>query len=125
MTRSTASVRYKRRIDAIRSSIDAIWGNTDQGIRCLEECARADSDLDDIGDQRGLMELIVPVVGSKNAGKSTFCRLLITDPEAEQELRVGYCRDNASTTLTWLGTSEPARMDPQVEVWKSLCYVPL
>lgn len=120
MTRPTVSAQYQNRIDAIRGSIEAIWGNTDQGIRYLDACARAYRDLDDIGDQRGLMELIVPVVGSKNAGKSTFCRLLITDPEAEQELRVGYCRDNASTTLTWLGTTEPARMDPQVEVWKSL-----
>lgn len=112
--------QYHGRIETLKGAIETVWGDTDEGIRYLAACARASADLNDIEDQRGVLEAVVPVVGTKNAGKTTFCQLLLNDSHIAGQLRAGYLRADATTSLTWLGATKPARMDPQVETWVPL-----
>ena len=120
MAKTNAVSHFEQKIRDLRGAIARIWGHATEGIVFLDACSRASADLDDIHGQRGLSLPVVPVLGNKNAGKTTFCKALLTAPAAQEKLRTGLNRGAATTQVTWIGPIRPERLDEESEAWISV-----
>jgi hypothetical protein len=117
IAKTNAVSHFEQKIRDLRGAIVRIWGHASEGIAFLDACARASEDLDDIHGQRGLSFPVVPVLGNKNAGKTTFCKALLTAPVARDKLPTGLHRGAATTRVTWIGPIRPERLDEEAEAW--------
>ena len=117
MARTNAVSHFEQKIRDLQGAIERIWGHAGEGVAFLDACARASEDLEDIHGQRGLSVPVVPVIGNKNAGKTTFCKALLTASAAHDQLPTGLDRGAATTRVTWIGPIRPERLDEEAEAW--------
>ena len=65
----------------------------------------------ELDSNRGMKELTIGFVGPKNHGKSFLLRLLLSNPEQQQQIRVGVGRSGRTDRLVWVGRQRPEPFD--------------
>lgn len=108
---------YRTKANRIQTAVSQIYGDSETGRILAENCGTFLADLDDIENRRGVDEEFVAVIGHKNAGKSTLCRLFIKDEEKRDRIRAGVGEKEIHATLriTWIGPFLPLRLEKDVE----------
>lgn len=108
---------YRAQVRRIQAASARIYGDSETGRALAWMCGTVLGDLDDIEDHRGVEEAFVAVIGHKNAGKSTLCRLFVEDDEKRGRIRagVGEKGKHATTRITWIGPGVPLHLERGVE----------
>lgn len=106
---------FMTRLRAIEEAARQIYGNSETSASIERQCAVARADIAAILDRRGVTHPVIAVIGSKNAGKTTLCRMLVRKPEQRQRLAAGFGPDNATRKTVWIGPEAPADLDKRWE----------
>lgn len=103
------------RVERIADAVHKVFGDSAKWRIVSDLCRVARQDLEDIANQRGVSGVVVSVIGHKNAGKSTLCRLLVNDEGPRGRIKIGDNSENATLRITWIGPGFPNQLDPGVE----------
>lgn len=103
----------EERAQRLAAALELLFGSRGAGV--LRLCREGCEDLRDIRDHRGIDSTILSVLGHKNAGKSTFCRLLVGEPAVRERIGAGIGPAAATRRVLWIGPEPPARLDPAAE----------
>jgi hypothetical protein len=106
---------FIQRIDTLDKVIQQIYGTSSTALRLQEQCRAAQSDILDMAGNRGLAEKVIAVIGHKNAGKSTFCRLLLDAQQDRDRIPAGTGEAGSTTRIQWIGSVFPSEMELEYE----------
>jgi len=105
----------EHRAQRLSVALECLFGSREEGV--VRACREVRDDLRDIRDRRGVDATILTVLGHKNAGKSTLCRLLVDDPAVRERISAGIGSAAATRRVAWIGPEAPSRPDPAVETF--------
>lgn len=106
---------FMSRLRAIEEATRHIYGSSETTAAIERECAAARTDIAAILSRRGVSHPVIAVIGSKNAGKSTLCRMLMRNPEQRERVAAGMNPEGRTRKVTWIGPEAPADLDKRFE----------
>lgn len=106
----------KEKISQLDTAYIELFGR-ESGLRVRRYFDKAYADLEKIADQHGIQGRIIAVVGTKNAGKSSFCASFVSDEKVLKDLKLGETSLGATQKATWIGSQKPKSINEELEVW--------
>ena len=106
----------KEKISQLDTAYIELFGR-ESGLRVRRFFDKAYADLEKIADQHGIQGRIIAVVGTKNAGKSSFCASFVSDEKVLKDLKLGETSLGATQKATWIGSQKPKSINEELEVW--------
>lgn len=104
-------------IERIEGTLNELFRDSQQGAALALRCARAKDEILALHTGRGLSLTPIAVIGSKNAGKSWICGLLVKDDATKQRIPCGETSDVSTKQATWIGPDVPPELNPDWEVY--------
>lgn len=99
--------QYFSELDGIENALRTAFGKQ-MSEGSIDLAGKVREDLEEIGRRGSDRRTMVAVVGSKNAGKSWLCRLLVQDDAARSEIGSGSLSKDGTREVTWIGDDLPS-----------------